>query len=107
MTRSDKWKKRPAVVKYWEFKDIIVQKCKEYNFELGNNYKITYTIEMPESWSKKKKDSMFNQPHQAKPDLDNLNKSINDCLKENDQSVYHTDAYKFWGYYNSIQIQNL
>ena len=27
MTRSDRWKKRPVVLKYWQFKDALKEKA--------------------------------------------------------------------------------
>jgi len=73
MTRSDKWKKRPAVVKYHNFKD----QCRLYNVEVPvAGASITFNIAMPKSWSKAKKAKMVGQPHQQTPDLSNLLKRL-------------------------------
>ncbi len=36
MTRSDKWKERPATSKYWAFKDLITIAARQQHFELGD-----------------------------------------------------------------------
>jgi Holliday junction resolvase RusA-like endonuclease len=41
---------------------------------------VTYYMKIPESYSNKKKTSLLFQPHTKKPDLDNLDKFINDCM---------------------------
>jgi Holliday junction resolvase RusA-like endonuclease len=43
---------------------------------------------MPASWSKKKREEMDRQPHQNKPDLDNLIKAFKDALLSEDSGVW-------------------
>ena len=80
MVKSDAWAQRPIVLNYWRFKDEINLLANKQNFILGEAYKVVFTIKMPDSWSKKKKKEYDGLPHQSRPDLDNLVKSINDCL---------------------------
>lgn len=96
MTRSDTWKHRPVVDRYFAFKDHLVRLCKLQKFTLPDKYKIEFLIAMPDSWSKSKREGMIGKAHQQKPDLDNLVKSINDCLKVEDKYVYHIEASKIW-----------
>ncbi len=96
MTRSDVWKKRPCVMKYWSFKDRLVIAAKAQGFVLGDRYGVVFYIEMPGSWSEKKRKLYDGKPHQQKPDLDNLIKSVNDCLKSEDASVHDIEASKIW-----------
>ena len=51
MTQSDKWKKRPVVVKYWNWKSSL----QEYgiNFDSGQ-VDVIFFVPMPKSWTKKK-----------------------------------------------------
>lgn len=108
MTRSDKWNTRTVVMKYWKFKDDIKRAAAESNFVLSLHYEIYFFIQMPASWSKKKKLLMNKLPHDTKPDLDNLVKSINDSLKDEDDSkIWHINAYKFWSDKPVIIIKNL
>ena len=90
MSKADRWRKRPCVMKYWEFKDRLVAQAKEQKFELGNILHMEFIIEMPKSWSKKKKEAMFMKPHQNKPDIDNIVKGLMDALKDSDSDVWHT-----------------
>ena len=101
MTRSDKWRKRPAVVRYFEY-------CNEIR-RLGVTLpecgaKITFCLPMPESWSKKKRLLMNRQPHQQKPDLDNLIKALCDAIHEEDQHIWQYEARKLWAENGSISI---
>ena len=51
MTQSDKWKKRPVVVKYWNWKSSL-QKY-GINFDSGQ-VDVIFFVPMPKSWTKKK-----------------------------------------------------
>lgn len=88
MTRSDKWKKRPATDKYWQFKD----KVREANIELYNGCTITFHISMPVSWSNKKRDSMRFQYHEQKVDNGIMTDPINIHSQEN--STHYTDSHE-------------
>ena len=105
-TQADRWKKRPAVLKYRSFRDKIRQKCIDGGFELGESFEILFYIAMPESWSKKKKERMFMQPHNQKPDIDNLIKSVMDALKKDDKKVWKIKALKSWHTDGFIYIYN-
>jgi len=96
MTGSDRWKHRPVVDRYFAFKDALVLLCKKAKYVLPDKYGVKFYIAMPESWSSWKKIDRKGKPHQQKPDLDNLLKSINDCLKISDQTIYYIEASKIW-----------
>ena len=59
MTRADAWKKRPVVESYWAFKDEIKLQAKAVNFVLSEAHRVTFFVEMPKSWSKKKRMEMY------------------------------------------------
>jgi Holliday junction resolvase RusA-like endonuclease len=62
---------------------------------------------MPKSWSKKKRKAMNLQPHESKPDLDNLLKGFKDALCENDSFVHTYDQIKkVWGERGQVIIMN-
>jgi Holliday junction resolvase RusA-like endonuclease len=61
---------------------------------------------MPQSWSKKKRVAMDGQPHQQKPDLDNLTKSLLDALFEDDSHLGHWTS-KLWGETGMIVIEHI
>jgi len=107
MTQADRWKKRPVVEKYWKFKDAIKKQAKDQAFTLGQAYKVRFTIALPKSMSMKQKKAMIGKPHKSRPDLDNLIKSLNDCLMDEDSSIHYFTASKKWGLTGKIVVENL
>lgn len=100
MTRSDKWKKRKAVQKYWNFKKDLKLLCfvARWNPEEKEDLEVTFVIPMPISWSKKKKEQMDGQPHKSRPDLDNLIKAFKDALLPEDSHIHsYAKMKKVWG----------
>ena len=100
-TRSDKWKKRPCVMKYRWFADL----CRSYKVqvpEAGSH--ITFHLPMPSSWSEKRKKSMEGKPHQQTPDKDNLEKALLDAVYGNDCVVWDSRVTKRWARNGAIEI---
>lgn len=93
MTRSDKWKKRPCVLRYWAFKDECALKGVKIT---GGTVELLFDIEMPKSWSKKKKSQMRLKPHTSRPDIDNMIKSVFDAMLEEDSHIHSVTASKRW-----------
>lgn len=115
MTRADKWKRRPSVLKFFAFRDAIKQELKRL-FALQNNpldidfrsITIVFHIPIPKSWSKKKKAIYDGKPHEQRPDLDNLLKAWNDCVLAEDSTVWRIHATKLWtGGPGFIEIREL
>lgn len=105
MTQSDKWNNRPAVVRYWTFKDELQLEARRQGFILPSSYSVTFFIPMPQGWSQKKKKEMIGSPHRQKPDLDNLVKAINDALcPDDDAGIWETYAKKVWDIKGAIEI---
>tara|TARA_B110000977_G_scaffold187842_1_gene255384 strand:+ start:499 stop:885 length:387 start_codon:yes stop_codon:yes gene_type:complete len=102
MTRADTWKKRPCVLKYWAYKDELKEKMKEIDLKVENELYLEFYIQMPKSWSKKKKSEMFNKVHQQKPDVDNLVKGVMDAIFKEDSHVHTIYAKKLWSNTPSI-----
>ena len=46
-------------------------------------------------------------PHQQKPDIDNLCKSVMDALSDDDAYIHELHAMKFWDYRGTIEINDL
>jgi Holliday junction resolvase RusA-like endonuclease len=89
--------------------------CKELQAEaLVHDYQvpdiladITFVIQMPKSWTKKKKLELDGMPHTQKPDLDNILKGFKDALCENDSYVHsYNNIRKIWGYMGKIIIND-
>jgi Holliday junction resolvase RusA-like endonuclease len=86
MTRSDAWKQRTAVVKFWAYKDALRSALKAE--DIPDSYHVVFTLPMPASWSRKKRAAMLHQPHRSRPDKDNLEKGLLDALFEEDSHVW-------------------
>lgn len=102
MTQRDRWAKRPAVVRYYNF-------CDDLRLLFGGNevqeaLSVQFNIPMPQSWSQKKKWSMNGTPHQQRPDIDNLAKAFMDALCEDDSYIYSLKAEKRWAEEGSIVV---
>jgi Holliday junction resolvase RusA-like endonuclease len=104
MVRSDTWNKRPAVQKYWEFKDELNRQVKKMEYVIGEELTIEFYIRMPTSWSKKKRVEHDGKPHKSKPDLSNLIKAWEDCLTDNDSAIHSITASKLWNDRGMIQV---
>ena len=103
MTKADKWKQRPSVMRYRAFAD-------EWRLRVPstldlNNMSILFTLEMPKSWSKKKKAIMDGTPHTQTPDLDNMLKAVLDAHRSDDSGIHTLSRVsKIWGYEGSITL---
>lgn len=106
MTQRDVWKKRPCVLRYHTFKDIINLQLNGYEMPVSDT-SIIFAIPMPKSWGKKRKETMDGQPHQQTPDLDNLAKALFDTLLKQDSVIWDCRLTKVWSYEGSITINNI
>ena len=98
MTQSDRWKKRPCVVRYRAFADELRILAAQNNYIVKNPLSVTFVLPMPKSWSKKKKLEMDGKPHTQTPDLDNLLKAFQDVLLKDDSGVHtYKNVRKIWG----------
>lgn len=107
MTRRDKWAKRKCVTKYFEFCNDIKKKVDKEKYGVTNKVRLQFYIQMPKSWSKKKKISYKGQPNLNKPDIDNLVKAFLDALCHDDSYVYHVEATKYWSDNPRIIAENI
>lgn len=104
MTQRDRWKQRPVVLRYHTYCDELRLRLPGY--ELPPHLYISFYIPMPPSWSKKKRETMNEQPHQQKPDIDNLAKAFMDAFKSDDSHVHHLEAAKVWSIEPCIKLYN-
>lgn len=101
MVKSDSWKRRPCVLRYFNFKDEV--RKLGVNIPESDSH-IIFHMAMPNSWSKKKKASYHGKPHQQKPDCDNLFKALADACYENDSFIWDVRITKVWSFNNAIEI---
>tara|TARA_R110002073_G_scaffold3937_6_gene26277 strand:- start:376 stop:768 length:393 start_codon:yes stop_codon:yes gene_type:complete len=104
MTRADRWKKRPIVLKYWDFCNELKRQAIKLEYIPGDKVSLVFFIPMAKSWSKKKREQMLGKPHKAKPDIDNLAKAFLDALLDEDSYVYSLSAEKYWSNEPSISV---
>jgi Holliday junction resolvase RusA-like endonuclease len=100
MTQSDTWKRRPCVLAYRAFKDLIAA----YAVAIPQPCSIVFHIGMPSSWSEKKKAAHDGQPHLTRPDLDNLLKGLLDAALTEDCVIWNVHCEKRWGRMPGIEI---
>lgn len=103
MTQRDRWKQRPCVVRYRNYKDVLRDALPPIADACG----MEFAIPMPASWSKKRKTEMSGCPHQQRPDIDNLVKGVLDAVLTEDAHVHTVFASKVWGYEGSLTVWDL
>jgi len=101
--RSDKWKKRPCVMRYRAFCD----ECRARGMHIPESgATITFVLPMPKSWSERKKSRLEGEPHTTKPDLSNILKAAEDALYSDDSAIWHyAGLKKVWGRSGRIIIE--
>jgi len=93
-TRRDKWldPPRPCVAEYRAFADKLRLACAASRITIPHaGLSLTFHIAMPASWSQRRKREMRGQPHQQKPDIDNLTKAVLDALVPDDSVIWSLD----------------
>lgn len=91
MTQQDKWlgkpgrkAMRPAVARYWAFKDEVRYRIKGVELHGAS---VLFYLPMPQSWSKKKRAEMCGEWHFQRPDLSNLLKALEDAMYGEDSHI--------------------
>lgn len=101
MTHVDRWAKRPAVLRYRAYGDLL----RWHRASLPEAYLLVACFTPPASLSAKRQAQMIGQVHQRKPDASNLQKAIEDHLMPNaDQKIYDGRCIKLWGTQDLICI---
>lgn len=102
-TQRDRWKKRPVVLKYHAYRDVVRLFANQAQYTISGILKIEFHIEVPKSKSGKQKQYMYGRPHDQKPDIDNLVKAFMDCFGE-DKTIYQLQAVKRWSEKGFIRV---
>lgn len=105
MTRSDKWNQRKVVMDYRAYGDELRLRLPGYS--LPSEVRVVFYLPMPPSWSAKKRAAMNGQPHQQRPDVDNIVKGLFDHLASEDSYIWHVDAKKVWAEKGSIALEDV
>ena len=105
MTKADRWRKRPSVLKFFAFRDavrqyktsnVVLQSAYHSNNLEFDSFEIEFHVPMPKSWSKTKREDKDGTPHQQRPDLDNYLKAWKDSVYDEDAIVWKVKASKLW-----------
>jgi len=101
--RSDAWNPSPSVQRYRAFRD----ECRLRRVQVPESgVHITFRMPMPASWSKRKAAELDGQPHQQKPDVDNLVKALLDSVYGDDCAVWQISAEKRWARQGAIEVRS-
>ncbi len=102
-SKRDKFKPSAAVIRYRAFRDEVGYKIKELPADF---FHVVFLIQVPGSWSEKKKREHIGLPHLGTPDKDNLEKALIDAIYRNrdDSHVWNTASTKLWALQPAIII---
>jgi Holliday junction resolvase RusA-like endonuclease len=94
-------------MRYRAFRDAVWALSAKWRRHLPDGgVTVTFHLPMPKSWSHKKQSQMIAQPHQQKPDLDNLLKALLDSLyPDDDTHVWDVRAIKVWDTSGRITLE--
>jgi len=104
MTRRDKWNPSKSAKRYFSFKDEI--RLLGMHLPASNSH-VIFTVKMPKSWPKKKRERMNNQPHTQTPDVDNFCKALMDAVHDQDNFIFDIRISKYWGFEGAITINGI
>ena len=106
MTRRDKWKKRPCVMRYRAWADTVRAAAGAVPPAMRvQRLSWVATFEPPKSWSKLKRNDAIGNAHCVKPDRDNIDKAVLDILyPRGDQAISCGTIEKRWGWVASLVI---
>jgi len=105
-TKKDVWQKRPSVMRFRFFRDVVRGAMEHFNFVPSHELGLKFYMQMPKL-SKIKTAERNHKPHELRPDLDNLEKATVDALYVEDSVVHTKLASKKWSLEPRIEIWNL
>ncbi len=94
-TQRDRWAKRPAVLRYRAFCDAVRAQWPA-DLALPLAFHVVFRLPIPKSRRTGVDALTEGQPHDQKPDVDNMVKALLDALCAEDKAVWHVDAVKLW-----------
>jgi hypothetical protein len=104
MNRSDRWRRRPCVLRYRAFRDEVAA----LRICLPHRYHAIFVLPMPASWNARKRDAHRGQPHLTVPDVSNLLKALEDAaLPAGDSHLWDGRGTKIWGDAGRIVIRRI
>jgi len=106
MTRRDKWAKRPAVARYRAWCDRVRSGAGTIPAASSvTSVDWCAYFEPPRSWPKKKRVAAIMELHRDKPDRDNIDKAVLDCLwPRGDSAIAQGLIVKRWAWVARMEI---
>lgn len=115
MSRSDQWRtdpchpdpkkrQRKCVFRYFAWRDAFRAMSSQKGFVLGERLHVVFIFPLPESYSRKKRETLMGQLHKQKPDFDNCCKSLGDAFRVDDGYICDVRVIKLWGPFGRILI---
>jgi Holliday junction resolvase RusA-like endonuclease len=96
MTKQDKWAKRPRVMRYKKFGQLV----RLARVAIPQPCRVVFWMPMPKSWGARIRTVTHEERHQSKPDLDNLLKGLLDAVYyqqgDADKRIWSVWAEKRW-----------
>ena len=105
-TQRDRWAKRPCVLRFRFFRDIVRSAMEHFQFVPSEELGLVFYMKMPKL-SKVKTARMRGKAHRVRPDLDNMEKAIVDSLYQEDSVLHRKYSTKLWSIEPRIEIYNL
>jgi len=103
-TQSDKWKKRPCVLRYREWCDRARAAAPADLPKQPVCVSFTAYLPFPKSYTAKRREALSGQLHRLKPDADNLLKAIDGLWKE-DSGIAMALVTKRWDDGNGPRVE--
>lgn len=100
--------RKRSYLRYFAFKDNIRREAANQLFTMtGQPYHIIFHMPMPASWSEDKMKVYEFTQHESVKDADNMLKAIQDCLMEQDKTVWDIRITKVWARLPRIIIKSM
>lgn len=90
--RSNAWAPTPPVLRYRAFRDEV----RWSRVSVPERAHLVFLLPLPPSWPARRRAESLGMPHLAKPDTDNLIKSLLDAVFEQDSGVWDIRGTKLW-----------
>lgn len=94
-TQADRWKARPAVLRYRDWRDRIRILLAQVDIPAHGGQWL-FLFQAPRSWSKRRKADTLFAGHTQKPDADNCLKAVLDVAFTEDAHIWDARVTKRW-----------
>ena len=100
-SQSDKWNERPAVVRYYAWRDALRT---HLGLTLQTRWLDCREVHITAQFATNIH-AVWGKPYLEKPDADNIYKAVTDALFAEDQGIWFQTCRKVWGQYDKLDLQ--